>query len=33
MVFIMTKSGVAGNYFRLVKDMYEYSTTVVRCAV
>lgn len=31
--FCMRKSGVAEKYVRLVQDMYENSTTVVRCAV
>jgi len=29
----MRKSGVAEKYVSLVQDMYENSTTVVRCAV
>ncbi|KAK3555443.1 hypothetical protein QTP86_016102 [Hemibagrus guttatus] len=29
----MRKSGVAEKYVRVVQDMYERSTTVVRCAV
>ncbi|KAK3542987.1 hypothetical protein QTP70_008681 [Hemibagrus guttatus] len=31
--YCMRKSGVAEKYFREVQDMYEWSRTVVRCAV
>ena len=31
--FCMSKSGAAEKYVRWVQDMYENSTTVVRCAV
>ena len=32
-VWEMRKSGLAEKYVRIVKDMYDNSTTAVRCAV